>query len=311
MKFKQCVPPNARSAALFVATLLCASAAFAAATPKQHTVTVDGHPIAVWSKAASRPKHAILLVHGRTWGAIPNFDLQVPERRSVMESLVKHGFAAYAVDLRGYGKTPRNADGWSTPNQAANDLSEVLKWIAARHPRLHKPALLGWSNGSIVAHLLAQQSPDVLSDLILYGYPRDPAATPNIPPTPAVPPREINTRGRAASDFISPKVTSPGLIETYVTEALKADPVRADWKQLEEYRALDPAKVKVPTLVLHGERDPLAPIAAQSRLFVGLGNPDKQWVILAGGDHAAMLEDTHEAFIAAIVNFVGRPRLEK
>jgi pimeloyl-ACP methyl ester carboxylesterase len=44
-------------------------------------------------------------------------------------------------------------------------------------------------------------------------------------------------------------------------------------------------------------------------LFVALGNPDKQWVILAGGDHAAMLEDTHDAFIAAIHAFVSRPHL--
>ena len=301
----------ALSAAILVATWFCACTAFAAASPKQHTVTVDGHPIAVWSKAANRPRHAILLVHGRTWSAVPNFDLQVPERRSVMQALATHGFAVYAVDLRGYGKTPRNADGWSTPNQAANDVAEVLKWITARHPRLDKPALLGWSNGSVIAHLLAQQSPDVLSDLILYGHPRDPAATPTVPPTPASPPREVNTRERAASDFISPQVTSQSVIDKYVIEALKADPIRADWKQLEEYKVLDPAKVKAPTLVLHGERDPLAPIAAQSRLFVGLGNPDKQWVILAGGDHAAMLEATHDAFIAAIVNFVERPKVGK
>jgi pimeloyl-ACP methyl ester carboxylesterase len=250
------------------------------------------------------------LVHGRTWSSIPDFDLQVPnDNRSVMQSLANLGYATYAVDLRGYGATPRNADGWTTPQQAADDVGQVLRWVSQRHPKINKPVLLGWSNGSVVAHFAAQRHGELISDLILYGYPRDPAATPAVPPTPAIPPREINTRERAISDFISPSVTSQAVIDAFVTAALKADPVRTDWNQLEEYGALDPQKITTPTLVIHGERDPLAPIAAQSHLFVALGNPDKQWVILAGGDHAAMLEDTHDAFIAAVHAFVSRPHL--
>jgi len=293
------------------AILLCASPAFAADQLTQHIVNVEDHPVSVWSRAAKHPKYAILLVHGRTWSALPDFDLQVPDKnRSVMQALVKLGYATYAIDLRGYGSTPRNADGWTTPNQAAADVAQVLRWIAQRHAQLSKPVLLGWSNGSVVSFLVAQQYPEVLSDLILFGYPRDPAAPRTIPPTPAQPPCELNTRERAISDFISPLVTSQTLIDTYVATALKADPVRADWKQLEEFGVLDAAQVKNPTLLIHGERDPLAPIAAQSRVFVALGNPDKQWVVLAGGDHAAMLEDTQPAFIAAIHAFISRPHLQ-
>ena len=53
------------------------------------------------------------------------------------------------------------------------------------------------------------------------------------------------------------------------------------------------------------------PIAAQSHLFVGLANPDTRWIVLAGGDHAAMLEDTQPAFIAGIDAFVSRPGLSR
>lgn len=301
--------------ALTLALLVIGGGAFAASTPAQHTVTVDGHaiahPIAVWSRVPARPKHAILLVHGRTWSTLPDFDLHPPgENRSIMRALAKHGYAVYGIDLRGYGATPRNADGWSTPNQAASDVAQVLEWIQRRHPRLRKPALLGWSMGSLVSQLTAQRHPQALSDLILYGYPRDPVATTATPASPVEPPREVNTRERALSDFISPQVTSQAVIEAFVSAALKHDPVRADWKQLEEYTALDGGKVAAPTLLIHGERDPLTPMAAQSRVFVSLGNPDKQWVVLAGGDHAAMMEDTHPAFIAAIRAFVERPRLE-
>ncbi len=304
------INPALAVAGLIVTVLLCAGTAFAAQPPKRQTVPVDGHPIAVWSRMPLKPKHAILLVHGRTWSALPDFDLQVPEHRSVMQALADRGFAAYAIDLRGYGATPRNADGWNTPYQSANDVTEVLRWIARQHPRLGKPTLLGWSNGSLISELVAQRSPEALSDLILYGYPRDPAAPQTLQPTPSTPPREVNTYERAISDFISPDVTSKSLIEAYASAALKADPVRADWQQLDEYQALDPARINTPTLVIHGEHDPLTPIAAQSRLFIGLGTADKQWIILAGGDHAAMLEDTHAAFITAIVGFVERPTLK-
>jgi len=300
-----------RALAILAAIQLCLSPAFAANEPDHHIVKVGDQPLSVWSRRAVKPVRAILLVHGRTWSALPDFDLQVPQKnRSIMQALVKLGYAVYAIDLRGYGATPRNANGWDTPNEAADDVAQVLRWVAQRHPRMSKPVLLGWSNGSIVSHLTAQQHPDLLSDLILYGYPRDPAASPPIPPTPAEPPREINTRERAMSDFISPQVTTTELIDIYVVAALKADPVRADWKQLEEFRALDAAQVKNPTLLIRGERDPLAPMPGQLRVFGALGNPDKQFVVLAGGDHAAMLEDTHDAFIAAVHAFVTRPRLE-
>jgi pimeloyl-ACP methyl ester carboxylesterase len=297
---------------LIAAVQLCALSAFAANRPTQHFVKVGDHPISVWSRAPANANYAILLVHGRTWSALPDFDLQVPHgNRSVMQSLAKHGYATYAIDLRGYGATARNADGWNKPDEAAGDVAEVLRWIAQRHPHLRKPVLLGWSMGSLVSHLTAQRYPELLSDLILYGYPRDPAAASNVPPTPTAPPREINTRERAMSDFISPEVTSQTLIDTYVAAALKADPIRADWKQLDDYQALDPARIKNPTLLIRGERDPLAPMPAQARVFTALGNPDKQWINLAGGDHAAMLEDTHDAFIAGVRGFVERPKLRR
>jgi pimeloyl-ACP methyl ester carboxylesterase len=163
--------------------------------------------------------------------------------------------------------------------------------------------------GSRVAHLAAQRHPELLSDLVLFGYPGDPARP--VPPAvaPDMPPRAPTTRAGALSDFISPQVISPAIIEAYVQAALAADPVRMDWRDLDQFNESDPAKVTVPTLLMHGSRDPLAPIEAQARVFSALGSPDRQWVILAGGDHAALIEDTEPAFVAAIVNFIERPRI--
>ena len=91
--------------------------------PVRHDVVVDGHHLAVWEKRPAQARAAILLLHGRTWSSLPNFDLQVSgEQRSFMDALVEAGFDVFALDMRGYGATPRDATGWLTPNRAMADV---------------------------------------------------------------------------------------------------------------------------------------------------------------------------------------------
>jgi pimeloyl-ACP methyl ester carboxylesterase len=293
-----------------VALLLpSATAALAQRPPTRLTVAADGHPLAVWMRAAPRPTGVIVLLHGRTWSALPDFDLQVPgEQLSAMQAFVRRGYTVYALDARGYGATPRDASGWLTPNRAANDVATVLRFVAQRHPSLPLPTLVGWSYGSMVAHLTLQQHPALASAVVLFGYPFGDAREIPASTDTAAPPREANTAKNAASDFIAPNAISPRAVEAYIAAALKADPVRSDWTALHEWNALSPAKLTVPTLLLHGVLDPFAPVPAQAKVFSQLGSPDRQWIILAGGDHAALLERTMPAFIAAITNFIERPR---
>ena len=286
--------------------------------PAKLTVMSDGHALALWMRAAPTPKGAIVLLHGRTWSSLPDFDLLVPgESLSVMQALVRRGYTVYALDARGYGATLRDSTGWLTPNRAASDVANVLKFVAARHPRLPPPTLVGWSYGSMVAHLTLQQNRSLASAVVLFGYPWNPdaAVRPAADSAGAAamrsaasrPPREANTAKNAASDFIAPNAISPRAVDAYVAAALKADPVRADWTALQEWNQLSAASLKVPVLLAHGELDPYAPVASQAKSFAQFGSADRQWIILAGGDHAALLEKTLPAFIAAIVNFIERP----
>src|SRR5690349_4590144 len=128
--------------------------------PERFTVQSDGHPMAVWARRPTSPRGAVLLVHGRTWSSRPDFDLQVPGlKRSVMADLSAAGFAAYAVDMRGYGETPRDATGWLTPTRSAADILNVLAWVGQQHPSLPRPALVGWSRGAASAMLAAEEMP--------------------------------------------------------------------------------------------------------------------------------------------------------
>jgi pimeloyl-ACP methyl ester carboxylesterase len=310
---------SGRFGSLAAALLLAAAPLAAQSAPilERREVRVDGHPLSVWSKRPpTESRGAILLVHGRTWSARPNFDLRVPDsptNASLMDALVARGYAVYALDQRGYGGTPRDSSGWLTPDRAERDVSAVLAWVQARQvagsgarPRreLSQPVLLGYSRGAQVAMLVAQRHPQQLSGLVLYGYP-DPGAGRAAPPDPAAPPRRRTTAAAAGEDFLSPAATPPGVKEAYVRTATLMDSIRADWRQESQFAAIDPAQVRTPTLLLDGERDPYANASNHPAFFARLATADRWWVVLPGADHVAHLE-TPAAFVHALVAFIER-----
>lgn len=277
-------------------------------TLARHDVSADdGHVLALWAKVPASPKGAIIFLHGRTWSGRPDFDLQVPgEQRSTMDALAAEGYAAYALDLRGYGSTARDSTGWNTPVRARKDLATAVEWVRQKHGSA--PAVLGWSLGALTAQFAAQEDPASMSALILFGYPRK--ADPHVPrqkAAPGEPARAKTTAKAAAEDFIAPGMISKAGVDAFVAACLEHDPVRSDWTRMDEWNELRPEKVKTPTLLIHGELDPYARAATQSKIFARLGHPDRAYVIVAGGDHAAHIEDTGPRFVQAVVSFLERP----
>jgi pimeloyl-ACP methyl ester carboxylesterase len=277
--------------------------------PVRHVVTADdGHPLTVWEKKGLSPRRTIVLLHGRTWSAIPGFDLQVPGHPvSLMDALVEHGFDVYALDARGYGGTARDSSGWLTPDRAVKDAITVCRWVAAHSGIAGKPALFGWSLGSVTAQLAAQRSPGDVSALVLFGHFSFPPARPE---QPGPPPREKTTAKAAAEDFISPAATDSAVVREFVRAAVAADPVRADWNHMDQFNALEPGAVHVPTLEIMGERDPVSTKSpgGEAAFFGRLATPDREFVVLPGVDHAAFLESARARFVEAMVDFLTRPR---
>lgn len=292
-------------------TLFCSLLAFSAvahsgkADLERHTVMADGHPLVLWEKSAAGAREAILLVHGRTWSALPDFDLQVEgEDLSLMDGLVDAGYAVFAIDMRGYGETPRDDSGWFTPNRGADDIAIVMAWIDASKDWTIRPHLFGWSMGSTISQLAVQRHPGVASSVTFFGYWRDDDVDFPMDMRDLLPRKEKNTAENAASDFITPGSISQKAVDAYVSAALAADPVRVDVHRLDQYNALDGAKIAIPTLVIVGEHDPIAPQAFQEKLFRSLGTGHKQYVVVPGGDHAAFMESPRAYFIHELVAFL-------
>jgi pimeloyl-ACP methyl ester carboxylesterase len=296
-------------AALVAVALIVATAAAvrtqAVAPPDQHIVRVDGHPLTVWARQPPSPRAAVLLIHGRTWSSLPDFDLEVPRlQRSVLRSLVSRGLAAYAVDLRGYGATPRDATGWLTPGRAAEDVEGVLQWIAERHRGLPRPAVVGWSRGAAIGMLAVQRAPALASSLVMFGFAFEPGSRFADATSSSLPARQRNTADAARSDFISPRVTPPAVIRAFVDQALRADPVMVDLRGDGEFNELDPHRLSRPVLILYGERDPTVIAVHAARLAASFTGAPARLVVLAGADHAAHLENTHELWVSAVDDFV-------
>ena len=158
--------------------------------------------------------------------------------------------------------------------------------------------------GSTLSQLLAQRHPELISSLTLFGYwydcdqviPSDQEDNQlqNI----------VNTAEAAASDFITPGSISQKGIAAYVDMALTADPIKADWRNLDHYNELDPGKINIPCLIIQGEFDPIGPTEKQAKLYMRLGTSHKQWVTVPGGDHAAFMETPRAYFIHVLVSFL-------
>lgn len=225
------------------------------------------------------------------------------EKLSLGSALAAEEIAAYALDARGYRETSRTADGWLDPDRMAEDVHNVIRWIAERHPDCPARAVMGWSFGSTAAHLFAQRWPESTSGVALYGYWKDPATALPLeddPPEPTGSP----TTAEAASDFITEGSISPQAIGAFVAAAREADPVRVDIRRTWEFNALSPDSLTVPTLILEGESDPIAPTDLQDRPFTGPGTGHRSWVVLPGCDHAAHLERCMARFVRTPSGFV-------
>jgi len=296
-----------RAARCLLLLWLAAGFALADNAPLPHTVEVDGHALRVWEKIPPVSRSRMLLVHGRTWSSRPDFDLQVPgEARSLMDGLVERGVRAYAVDLRGYGESPRDDSGWLTPQRASDDVVGVLEWLAGQAPDQPKPFLFGWSYGALVAQKVVQTRPDLVAGLILFGYPKRPGIDQDPAGADGPPPRQPTTAAAAAADFILPDAISAAAIEAFVAAALAADPVRVDWRELAAWQQLDGSRVTVPTLLLEGFHDPLALDDEHALLFAALETDDKAWVVIPGGAHAAFLEQPRDYFLQLLDTFMHR-----
>jgi abhydrolase domain-containing protein 6 len=125
----------------------------------QHAyVDVNGnriHYLEAKPKGTPRSERPLLLIHGLGARSL-DWAPMIPE-------LSAHGYHVYALDLLGYGDSPKPADGDYT---IAGEEKLVLGFMQALH--MEQADVAGWSMGGWLAAKVAMDRPDLVHRLLLY-----------------------------------------------------------------------------------------------------------------------------------------------
>ncbi|HEU0071931.1 MAG TPA: alpha/beta fold hydrolase, partial [Alphaproteobacteria bacterium] len=213
--------------------------------------------------AQSAFRGAVLMVHGGYWPCTPAFDL-AHEDYSWMAALALRGWDVYAMDMTGYGRSPRplmddprNLDPKQQPllvpgtltapvaplhpfdlvtsDSEADDIDRVVDFIRARRG-LEKIHLIGWSGGGCRTGCYTGRHPEKIERLMIYAssnYRRDGSKKPDqIPKSGA--PMTLQT----FDDFIEkrwnpaiscPDQVAPGMKDVAWAASIASDPIGAKW----------------------------------------------------------------------------------
>ena len=286
--------------------------------------------------SAFRPERTLLFVHGATYPAHTSFDLKL-DGLSWMDYIAARGYDVYLLDLRGYGRSTRPHEMDQAPDanapivrgvNAVTDISAVVDFILKRRsiPRLN---LLGWSWGTTLMATYTTQNPGKVERLVLYA-PAWIRTTPSLS-RPAGPLGAYRTvaREQAKTRWLTgvpedKKATliPAGWFETWADATFATDPVGAKMtpptlrapngvqQDGDEFFSAgkpyyDPARITVPTLLVHAEWDRDTPAYMAQTLFPLLVNaPGKRYVQLPEGTHTIMMEKNRSMLFEAVQAFL-------
>lgn len=124
---------------------------------------------------SERSPRAVLLLHGATLASYV-FDLPVPGY-SLQERLAIAGWASYALDARGFGRSSRPAVGdpgcpadrpFSNAAEGVADVADAVRFLYEdrRHAEI---ALIGYSWGAILASRFVTAHPDAVNKMALFA----------------------------------------------------------------------------------------------------------------------------------------------
>ena len=238
---------------------------------------------------------AVLLVHGLPGSAY--------EWRNLGPLLADRGYRVLAIDRSGYGRSDPDPDQDYSVTRNAKDVDALVTTLD-----LADVTLVGWSYGGATATVVGAMRPGWLGRIVLVGT-GGPDSADAEPPDPnafmkfmysdavmrwrsAVPPV-----GRSLIEAISTRAYSGQPMPDWWVPGVVANFQR--WETLTTYRGemfgvraddgYAPADIEVPTLLLHGDDDRLAPVAISRYLVTVI--PGAELRETPGASH--MLPITH------------------
>ena len=223
----------------------------------------------------------VILLHGgfantEVWGN------QVP-------ALMRAGYQAVAIDSRGHGRSSRDARPL-TYELMASDVVAVMD-----HLNLPPAAVVGWSDGAIVALVLALHNPDRLTRVFAFAANMDPSGViPGVDHDPMF----VRFIAKAQRDYrrLSPTPDDFAGFSAAVEHMWDTEP---------NYSAGDLARIATPVAIVDGDHDEA--IKRAHTEYLARAIPGAQLIILPAASHFAMFQQPRE-FNGAMIGFLGPAR---
>jgi acylglycerol lipase len=223
----------------------------------------------------------------------------------VGERLASAGYAVYALDHRGHGRSQGKRAQLDRLDHVVADLRAFVDLAAGRHPGV-PVYLLGHSMGGAISIAYAVRHQDTLAGLLLSGAVADPHAA--------------NAATRALSKVVSAIAPDLGVYAVDASLVSRDPDVVRDYEQdpLNHHGKLpartvaeltgavarfpdEVAELRLPLLVMHGGDDGLVPVAASRMVHERAGSEDKTLEIWDGLYHEILNEPEQDRVQNTIV----------
>ncbi|MDB5764767.1 MAG: alpha/beta hydrolase [Herminiimonas sp.] len=276
----------------------------------------------LWEKPAAKnvePAGTILFVHGSSMASQPTFDLHVPGRpfSSAMEWFSARGYNTWTMDNEGYGRSDKHRPINSDISNGADDLvagSEyILKKSGAKNLLIY-----GISSGALKAAMFAERHPERVARLALDAFVWTGEGS-----------HTLNERKKKLAEFSAknrrpidrafvhsifnrdhPGTADEATIEAFADAILTLDdsmPTGTYVDMCSRLPLVDPARIKVPSIILRGEFDGIAAMDDLIKFFNLLPNMDKQFSVMEGISHASFQQKNYMTVYHILHSFFTMP----
>ena len=256
------------------------------------------------------PGKSILLIHGVTYSS-HEFDVDY-EDYSLVRALAREGYLVWRLDITGFGQSEAVTDGFLPDSDyAAEDINAAVDKILEVTGQ-EKIDLLGWSWGTVTVSRYAVKHPDHINKLILYA-----PIIRGIGEYEVMEPFHKNTWEHAAEDFqrddsggYDLEIADPVVINMLCSNSWRYDGEsspnggRRDLCVADSVKLIDFSALKMPTLVIYGDKDPYINYECidDEKVFLPAGSSVE---VIPGASHVAFIEKPfHKDFQERVFRFL-------
>lgn len=222
---------------------------------------------------------------------------------NVVDWFVPKGFAVYAFDLRGFGRSPG-------PRGYINEWAEFRKDVRAFLELVHEQELgqsvflLGHSMGGLIALEYVLHHPEKLTGVIASG----PALAVDIPPLlmvlskvlSRILPRFAFNTGLDATAISRDPVVVEAYVNDPLVHGLSTPRFGIEFPRAIEWTQAHAAEMKIPCLIVHGSADRLVPTEGSHVFYENMTIVDKERQVYEGYYHEVFNDIGKEQVLAAV-----------